>query len=277
MHAKVIGGLLCVLTTPLLAANETRLPVSWPAWVVRNSVEPVVYRGPCPAALRFTGEIAKETWGDVDYHWVRSDGSRSPSAQIDFNAQGPHVKSVAMQWRVDPQPGQQVWAALEIKSPPGSQSNVGKAVAKVICTNRPVARQRGTGDNLSIDPCTEASDTGPTTAAVWQCAEKRRHDAEAELAQVVEDFLTRLTPLPTEKPDEAGLHQSERKRLEVFQTSQRLWSDYRVEACEEVYLEYWPGSSAKIHRTDCLTQLSKERTQYLRGRLAGDGNAGTGE
>jgi uncharacterized protein YecT (DUF1311 family) len=260
-----ITGALVALSLAAAAGGgqEAAVPAPGGARVVAVRVEPESHRGPCPVSLRFTGEIEKGAWGLVEYHWVRSDGSRTPSVEIDFPIQGEFrgspVERVAMSWSVEPASGEEVWAELVIDSPPPA-TPAARAVARVSCT----------GAGPAADPCAELTELGPITSLVRQCAERRIAEAEAELREVVKRFESTLRPSRSATGDstERSLRQIELRRADAFRSSQTTWEQFRHQACEEVYLETFPGSSATARRLECLRELTEERRRQLERRLS---------
>jgi uncharacterized protein YecT (DUF1311 family) len=252
---------LALLELPA-AAQQAAVPAPGGAWVLATRVVPESYRGACPVTLRFEGEIQKGAWGLVEYHWERSDGSRTPAGEIDFPLQGEFrgspVERVEMAWNVEPAPGEEVWAELVIDSPRTTRSQAARAVARIACSS----------DTLP-DPCAALAEHGPITSLVQQCAERRFREAEAKLSRLVERFERTLEPDPAE-PADSVLRQVASRRLAALRASQAAWSRFRKQACEEVYLEFFPGSSAGARRLDCLRELTESRTDYLERRLASE-------
>lgn len=126
---------------------------------------------------------------------------------------------------------------------------------------------------LTPDPCEALAEHGPVTSLVRQCAEQRFRQAGARLAELVERLESEiaLAPLgPGSEPDPTAelLHDVAQRRFEAFRASQASWHRYRERACEEVYLETYPGSMAASHRAECLRNITEERVGYLAKRLA---------
>lgn len=212
--------------------------------------------------LHFEAEIQKGSWGLVEYHWQRSDGSRGPAGEIDFPLQGEYrgspIERVTMSWRLGPVPGDAVWAELVIDSPRPAPSGAARAAARISCTGTALP-----------DPCAALAEHGPITSLVRQCAARRLQEAEARLAALVGRFERALEPDPQE-PADSVLRQAASRRLAAFRASQATWVRFRQEACEEVYFETFPGSSAGARRFDCQHELTEARASYLWRRLTYD-------
>ena len=254
--ALLLAGLV---VSPPARAQEGAVPAPGGARVRSTRVVPEAYRGACPVILRFEGEIQKGAWGLVEYHWARSDGSRTPPAELDFPIQGEFrgspVRTVAMTWRVAPEPGQQTWAELVIDSPETTTSAAARAVARITCVH------------AVPDPCAALAEHGPITSLVQQCAERRFEEAASRLDDLAGRFELTLEPDPADPP-ETLRRDSEVERLEAFRDSQASWRRYRWQACQEVYMETYPGSSAGARRLECLRELTEERSRFLERRLS---------
>jgi uncharacterized protein YecT (DUF1311 family) len=264
---SLIGCSLAVLVASSLGSTqEVGMPAPGPAIVLQQTVQPSVYRGVCPVTLNFTALIQKGSWGSVRYHWVRSDGSRTPTESIDF-ALNEAPKPVSMRWQVDPGQSHDVWATIAINGPPHSIVRASKAIATVVCTGRPSGRASPT-----TDPCAEIERVGPIGSLVRQCAEQRYHRAHDELTKAVAELSATLEPVTTPDPNADAVRQAEIRRLESLRESQSRWEDYRESACQEVYYETWPGSMADTRRLACLLELTESRIAYLHRRLGGAGD-----
>ncbi|MEW7974098.1 MAG: lysozyme inhibitor LprI family protein [Candidatus Thiodiazotropha endolucinida] len=236
------------------AAQEAGMPASGPVRVMQQWVEPDEYRGACPATLRFTTKIQKGGWGIVKYRWVRSDGHRTQPVTIDFPDW--RHKRVSMSWRVDPEPGEQIWASVEIIDPPGTEVGVPKAIARIRCEH-PTLPETGV--------CEALHTTGPIASLALLCLQQHYDRAGVELTNTIRDLVYMLNPTEAETDDR--VRQIEARRLRSLLKSQQNWEAYRDSACWEVYYEFWPGSMADDARQGCLVDLTEARTEYLRQRL----------
>jgi hypothetical protein len=67
------------------------------------SADPTSYSGVCPVTITFSADIQTSAGGTVNYHWQRSDGSKSPVETITFSDAG--SQTVSESWTVGT-PGQ---------------------------------------------------------------------------------------------------------------------------------------------------------------------------
>ncbi|MES9815952.1 MAG: lysozyme inhibitor LprI family protein [Candidatus Thiodiazotropha sp.] len=237
-----------------MAAQEAGMSAPGPVRVLQQWVDPAEYRGACPATLRFAAKIQKGGWGTVTYRWVRSDGHRTQPVTIDF-ADLRH-KGVSMSWRVDPAPGEQTWASVEIIDPPGTKVGVPKAIAWIRC-ERTILPEK--------DVCKALHTTGPIASLELLCLQQRYYRAGVELTDTIRKLVYTLSP--TNGVTDDRVRQVEVDRLRSLLKSQQYWEDYRDSACWEVYYQFWPGSMADDARQECLVDLTEVRTEYLMRRL----------
>ncbi|MEW8084149.1 MAG: lysozyme inhibitor LprI family protein [Candidatus Thiodiazotropha endolucinida] len=246
-------AILLVLAN-LVTAQEAGMPAPGPVRVLQQWVDPDEYRGTCPATLRFAAKIQKGGWGIVKYRWVRSDGHRTQPVTIDFTDW--RSKEVSMSWRVDPAPGEQIWASVEIIDPPGTEVGVPKAIARIRCDHPTLPE---------TDVCEALHTIGPIASLALLCLQQRYDRADVELNTTVRDLVYTLSLTGAEADD--SVRQVEAHRLRYLLKSQQHWEAYRDNACWEVYYEFWPGSMADDARQECLVDLTEARTEYLRQRL----------
>ena len=235
------------------------MPAPGPALVLKQSIQPANYSGTCPVSLRLVAVIEKGAWGTVEYHWMRSDGTRSAREVVDFRLhEAP--KTVVSSWRAAPRDGEVVWASVVITEPANSLVTAPRASARVVCTS-PGAVE---------DPCGKIEEVGPIGSLVRQCAQTNHEVAEREMARVIEQFGATLESADQVGSGGEGEADSAVRRKTAFTESQQAWEIYKVSACDEVYLETWPGSMAETARIECLREFTEVRTEYIRRRLDGD-------
>lgn len=243
-----------LLVAPLVTAQAPAMTAPGPASVIRQWVQPEVYRGACPATLRFIAEIEKGGWGVVRYRWMRSDGYRTPVETIDFLDWRP--KRVSLTWQVDGRSGEPAWASVEILEPPNTEVRAGKAVAKVICDDR---------SSLDADVCGSMDAIGPLGSLARSCLLQKYDRAGVELADTLNDLGD--TMQVTNQEAGATVREAEANRLLFLLESQKHWLSYRDSACQEIYYEFWPGSMAQGARLTCLLELTESRIEYLKRRM----------
>jgi len=88
------------------------------------------YHGPCPAHLRFTGNITVENYPmTYNYKWERSDGAHSGSHVVKVNdARDRHIV-VTEDWTLSPPGRTEVWMRLRVRS---GNTNVESNSANVV-------------------------------------------------------------------------------------------------------------------------------------------------
>jgi uncharacterized protein YecT (DUF1311 family) len=264
--AGLAGVLLCAIALESRPAQAQDAPAinPGPAWVTQQVVDPPVYRGHCPALLRFTAEIRKGAWGPVRYHWVKSDGTRTTSESVEFHINSP-PQQVSTIWSVDPEPGEQIWASLVIEEPEDTTQRVGKAVAKVVCTT---SDARSTADEAVPRECMRRNADEPLIGSkARQCELARVRLARSELDRLFHTLETTLEPPDSEGPPDDAIAEGEAKRLRYLRESQHVWDSFVRNACEEVYYSYWPGSMSEDARLECMYELTRQRIDYIRKRI----------
>jgi len=100
------------------------------------SVDPVSYSGPCPATIKFKGEISVTQPGRVQYKFIRSDGARAPLQTLNFEKSG--SKEVSTTWAI----GRDYsgWMAIKVLYPQEAESN--KAVFNIKCVQRKLESEK---------------------------------------------------------------------------------------------------------------------------------------
>jgi uncharacterized protein YecT (DUF1311 family) len=245
-----------VFTVPAAASEDVGMPAPGPARILRQAAIPSEYLGACPATLRFVATIEKGGWGTVEYYWQRSDGSQTEKQRLEYDVFAP-PQTVTMTWQVAATTGQTFSAHVVITEPPRTMNNSEPAVATVRCTNR-----------STTDACAEIERSGPIGSLVRECADQRYRTAQETLNRTLGEFLRSLgRPGETEPAADDVDGKADAKRREYFREAQAAWEMYRGETCEEAYYEFWPGSMAATVRLDCLTELTRDRADYLRKRL----------
>jgi hypothetical protein len=113
------------------------------------SVETNKYTGTCPAQISFTGKIYSNKATTINYRFIRSDGTRSLTAALNFEQPG--SKEVRDTWRFDSADKLSTtfngWESIQVTFPAKVDSN--KAFFEVICTNR---EQPASGDSRKLQP-----------------------------------------------------------------------------------------------------------------------------
>lgn len=118
----------------------------------------------------------------------------------------------------------------------------------------------------SADPCATIEEVGAIGDLVHLCVQQRYQDAQRQLDHVVDEFTQIVAPLPAEDYSNASSRDADVNRERHFRLSQQAWEDYRNNACQEVYYEYWPGSIGATAQIECMLELTKSRTEYLQRR-----------
>jgi hypothetical protein len=119
-------------------------------------VFPEQYQGPCPATIRFEGNITVNGPGTVRYTFLRSDGATSPVYTLEFKREG--TQRVSTTWRLGgaSRPQFSEWVSLKVISPNEKES--ARAGFKGDCSGAP--RQKSpagnTGGNQEGGPRTPA-------------------------------------------------------------------------------------------------------------------------
>jgi len=111
---------------------------------LKAAVSPPAFSGTCPATFAFTGTIAAQGAGIVQYRWVRSDGAKGPVKSLLFKGSG--IRTVKSEWTLGTT-GQHIkgWQVLRVISPERKESN--RAEFKLTCVHRfamPTYRISGT-------------------------------------------------------------------------------------------------------------------------------------
>ena len=110
----------------------------------------------------------------------------------------------------------------------------------------------------TIDPCSDYS-KGQFMSQLKKCAALNLQSAIHRLEETMEGiggFLQGSSEIH-EGADTIG------KQQRALAASSVAWEDYRDNTCQLVYLQYFGGSFAGIHKMDCLTQLTEDRIKQL--------------
>lgn len=101
-----------------------------------------VYEGPCPATIRFEGNITVNGSGRVDYRFRRNDGAASPIYTMKFEHKG--TQPVANSWTIGKTslPRFSGWVSIKILAPNEMES--ARAHFRGTCSERPVATPAST-------------------------------------------------------------------------------------------------------------------------------------
>src|SRR4051812_37887491 len=89
---------ICVLAISLALAFSSRRTDAQTFRVASVTLEPSpeFYEGPCPATIRFDGNITVNGPGTVRYTFLRSDGATSPVNTLEFKSEG--TRPVSTTW-----------------------------------------------------------------------------------------------------------------------------------------------------------------------------------
>jgi hypothetical protein len=76
------------------------------------------YRGPCPAHLRFTGNIYVARFPmSYNYQWERSDGAKTPLHVVRVNSAADRHLMIVEEWNLGaPGRASEVWERLRVRS-----------------------------------------------------------------------------------------------------------------------------------------------------------------
>jgi hypothetical protein len=125
--------LLALLVLPSVQASFAGRadPSAFQVTAVSLTVVPARYEGPCPAVIKFSGNITANGKGVVRYTFIRSDGATGPVFTLTFDSAG--RKSVETTWTLGGPtlPTYSGWEAIKILSPNEMVSN--RAGFRVVC------------------------------------------------------------------------------------------------------------------------------------------------
>jgi hypothetical protein len=114
----VLFGLGSTADKPFWARIEVGNPTPAPFAVthVTVSADPISFTGKCPATFNLIAQIWTNGAGKVTYYWLRSDGSQSEPATINFSNGGFQVVSTPWTFGI-PGAGYNRWARVYIDQP----------------------------------------------------------------------------------------------------------------------------------------------------------------
>src|SRR4051794_31259569 len=116
---KSVLAAACVLATLLAMSFSSRHSGAQSFRVASVTLEPLpqFYEGPCPATIRFEGNITVNGPGTVRYTFLRSDGATSPVYTLEFKEEG--TQPVSTTWRLggEARPQFSEWVSVKIISP----------------------------------------------------------------------------------------------------------------------------------------------------------------
>ena len=116
MFRRFLYCLLVVTAVWLVAPRE--LQAQDPIRSVKVGVNYSHYRGPCPAHLRFTGNIYVDRVPmTYNYQWERSDGARGEKHVVHVSNPAERRLTIFEEWSLGaPGRSNQVWQSLRVRS-----------------------------------------------------------------------------------------------------------------------------------------------------------------
>jgi hypothetical protein len=108
LNASRLACLLSAVAPALAAQGIGRLQVS---------ADPPKYHGKAPARIHFIATIELRGTRTFQYHWIRSDGARSPVRTLNLSNPAQRVCRVVEEWLVvTPGKNQLVWQKIVVTS-----------------------------------------------------------------------------------------------------------------------------------------------------------------
>jgi hypothetical protein len=116
----------------LLVVGSFFLPAEMDAKVTKVVLTvkpPANFKGKCPHTFEFSAEITSDSAGVVEYRWLRSDKTLTPTKTLTFKSPGTMV--VTTWWKINED--FKGWQAVSILSPNTEKSNL--CEIEVECVN----------------------------------------------------------------------------------------------------------------------------------------------
>jgi len=127
MSKRILAG-LCGLAALLLCLSVRRAEGQGPISSVRVGANYSHYRGPCPARLRFTGNIYVDQYPmSFNYQWERSDGAKGQLHVVRVNNPEEQHIVVREDWTLSTHG--EVWESLRVRS---GNTDVTSEAARVV-------------------------------------------------------------------------------------------------------------------------------------------------
>lgn len=129
MFRKFIACVLFAMTLAVIGAHQVQ--AQNPINSVKVGVNYSHYRGPCPAHLRFTGNIYVNHFPmSYNYQWERSDGAKTEKHVVHVSNAAERHLTVFEEWNLGaPGRSSEVWQSLRVRT---GNTDVTSEPAKVV-------------------------------------------------------------------------------------------------------------------------------------------------
>jgi hypothetical protein len=120
----------CLLVATIFLAASPAARAQGPIKAVKAGVNFSHYRGPCPAHLRFTGNIYVDHYPmTYNYEWERSDGAKSQKHVVHVTGPAQLHIVVREEWVMGSPGTKEVWQQLRVRT---GNTDVTSQPAKVV-------------------------------------------------------------------------------------------------------------------------------------------------